>query len=141
MTPNQIMIGNYLRWEDESNDIVVVSGIMFDSKLLDWCIEYQEIKKNGQKGNALLSEFIPIELTEEILLKAGFEGKIKPEANISWWEKNYFKLTCDEGEITYNRYYLLNGEWENDIIILKYVHKLQNLWLDFTDEDLEISLI
>jgi len=69
----------------------------------------------------------PITLTEEILLKCGFicmhDG--------NYWDKNLCVHYGKEG------FYVLT---EQKRIYLKFLHKLQNFYIDVTDEELEINL-
>lgn len=64
--PEEIRIGNLLKWGDESEEIIKVTGIYIDEEIGDI------VKFEG--GGAQLDEFIAIPLTEEILIKAGFES-------------------------------------------------------------------
>jgi hypothetical protein len=70
----------------------------------------------------------PIPLTEEWLLKFGFETN-----DVRYWQISSFRLHI-------NRY----GEWifkvETFEKEIKYVHQLQNLYFALTGEELEIKL-
>ena len=75
-------------------------------------------------------EIYPIELTEEILLKCGFE-----QTSISYFKKDEFTIeNWDDNEFIFR--------W-NDFTIsvdLKHLHTLQNLYHALTNEELEINL-
>ena len=121
MVINELRIGNWIQWEDESNDMVQVKGI-------------GETKDGGvvttsKKERAYLFEFVGIPLTEEILLKAGFR--------ILTW--GYVKISSENfsvrlNPITFN--YEVSG---NNPVEVKYVHQLQNLIYALTGEELIIQ--
>jgi hypothetical protein len=99
----------------------------------------EEIKKNAQgnmcviyrNGSFMSTEPIPTKLTEELLLQFGFEkiGVNFQFNGISIWFSSYSK--CYQ-----LRYYLIGSDIER-IIILKYVHTLQN-FIELTGEELKI---
>lgn len=72
----------------------------------------------------------PIPLTEEILLKAGFEKRQDTMWTI--YNKSWISLYKMMG----GKYY----EVEDTYTSLKYVHSLQNLYFALTGEELEIDL-
>ena len=72
----------------------------------------------------------PIELTEEILLKCGFE---------------FSHITGDERVFSNKKINLLINAYDNNIIkfnvfIIKHLHQLQNLYFALTNKELEINL-
>ena len=84
-------------------------------------------KRNYKDRN---KKYQPIPLTEEILLKAGFEKRQDTMWTI--YNKSWISL-----------YKMMGGEYyevEDTYTSLKYVHSLQNLYFALTGEELEIEL-
>lgn len=109
MDANELRIGNYVY---DSTD-----HCRIDVKCSDFCYS----------GN-----FEPIKLTEEWLLKFGFE-KLAPES---------FRFNCLEIDIEIEIAYLVGDGNENIIYLLddiKYLHQLQNLYFALTNEELTIK--
>jgi hypothetical protein len=126
MKANELRIGNFLKYDDE---IIQVSNL---------CKNYVEFY---DKEDLLIGDtpkyFQPIELTEELLVKIGFEG-----------EMYEFCLHTDDFNITVNlienrvdiSYY---GNCEAELCIkynVKYLHELQNLCYCITGQELNIEL-
>jgi hypothetical protein len=91
----------------------------------------------------------PIPLTEEILLKCGFEKINVFDCRVFDWVKDKIILTgLDEYEYqTLNEPYSLafnfgdiSKKEEHGQIEIKYLHELQNLYFDLTKTELEINL-
>lgn len=86
------------------------------------------------------NRFNPVPLTEEILLKAGFEKKgwqqyLKmkiSEYNSLWYFDGIISILC-EGLRDYDDLVTIKLEYE-------YLHQLQNLYYALTGEELEIDL-
>lgn len=130
MKVNELRIGNLIQWKSTGN-IEIVRDIF-------------TVGKNRCKVNSVsISDIIEIPLTEEILIKAGFE-----KYKWMWKEDEYFNFNK-----TYNSTYtfsieIFNNEatWEyrwdrhNFDIHLKYVHQLQNLYFALTGKEIEINL-
>jgi len=77
----------------------------------------------------------PIPLTEEWLLKFGFEKQIADDINyhFDWWEKGEF----NEGFVwQHDKGFCFNFGYGHD---LDYVHTLQNLYFALTGEELTIT--
>ena len=123
MKQEELRIGNLIQWEDDSNDIVQVTGISFDHD--EYFVSYKETTRN-EKGDALLSEFIPIPLTEEWLIKFGF----KQDSDL----KNSL---CKNG-IWFNKVNMEATYLSQKLIKIKYVHQLQNLYFALTGEELKV---
>jgi hypothetical protein len=124
---NELRIGNLVKWEDESNDIVIVSSIINGDTDAEATICYDELVTN-ECGEVYLFEFKPILLTEEWFVKFGFEK-----------ENDVFKKARFEiyRPVSYVGYLFCEG----NLIIreLKYVHTLQNLYFALTGEELTIK--
>ncbi len=80
-----------------------------------------------------LDRITPINITEDILLHAGFK-------HFNWltdspiFECNYFKCTLDDNGIN------LFGDNLKNLKPIKYLHELQNLYFDLTREELEVDI-
>lgn len=102
------------------------------------------IKENGSltvkiKGgkNINLKEYYPIQLTEEILIKAGFEKD----------DSGMFSIFIDEEEDVFYGVmnfigfaYYVDRYDKNPLIYVKYLHQLQNLFYSLTGTELKISI-
>lgn len=80
------------------------------------------------------SEFKPIPLTEEWLLKFGFEFHINANCQNFYYEKDAFICIRGDEDFEWFRYY--NGDFYHE---LKYVHQLQNLYFALTGEELTLK--
>ena len=74
----------------------------------------------------------PIELTEDILLKCGFE-----KSNTIFFIEEYLKFDIIRHD-TENFYRLM--KYSNGFRWFKYLHQLQNLYFALTNKELEIKL-
>lgn len=106
MRVEELRIGNYYQW-------------YADGKYYYFQIKPEDFQKRE------LANFEPIPLTEEILLKCGFEKGIE-----------FF---------SYNNFYIDLNEWFvfNNMVAkapLKHLHQLQNLYFVLTNEELNIEL-
>ena len=106
MTANELRIGNLILDEDSNIMYRVDLNFFHDLSL----------------GGFLMDDLIPIPLTEEWLVKFGFENKTKTfvlnNISIKQQTKGYF-------------FYLS--------IMIQYVHQLQNLYFALTGEELKIN--
>lgn len=129
MRATDLRIGNYFKAEHYSFDFFKV----------------QEIRSNFvifNSGSLFYENIQPIELTEEILLKCGFE-----KFNDNCFMINYnmqgqlfiFSNKTQVGvvnNINVPFYYMFNGL----IHTLQYLHQLQNLYFALTNQELTINL-
>lgn len=93
---------------------------------------------DDEEFEAITSELLPIPLTEEILLKCGFENG-----------KYYKNLRIKANDYLHSIKFF-RGKWiystdESDaacysLVELKYLHQLQNLYFALTGEELNIEL-
>jgi len=125
MEANEIRVGNWLNDprpfnEDTKKFFKMTDNGYFKATARD--IQYAE-------------EFEPITLTEEILLKCGFEKTGITELyystdtiNISWFEEDptVIEINCENIQC-----YIINCE---------YLHQLQNLYFALKGQELEINL-
>lgn len=81
-------------------------------------------------GNPDDPDFMPIQITEEWLLKFGF--KFAPETYVWWINSNIgvFKLQTEEDKISF--------DWWSEIL---FVHQLQNLFHSLTGEELKFTSV
>jgi hypothetical protein len=106
-------------------------GNYFKHSLFEDYLEIQSISESGLcsakevNGGFEIEHTNPIPLTEEWLLKFGFETN-----DVRYWQISAFRLHI-------NRY----GEWifkvETFEQEIKYVHQLQNLYFDLVGEELK----
>lgn len=80
-----------------------------------------------------LSDVIAINITEDILLNAGFK-RFSWLKDYSVFECDHFKCTLDGNGIN------LFGDSLKNLKPVKHLHQLQNLYYDLTGEELAISL-
>lgn len=116
MKANELRIGNYV-----IQDVEFIRGISSMSL---------------HKFNLDLIKLIPIPLTEEWILKFGFEKKLTV-----WWYFNE-KLVIECGILS-NKIFVrfrLNDYESVEISEIKYVHQLQNLYFALTNEELKYEL-
>lgn len=69
----------------------------------------------------------PIQLTEDILLKFGFENSVA-------YKKNGLKIGLDGDDIIHGQYSVI---FEDTLVKVKYLHQLQNLYYALTGDELE----
>lgn len=117
MKANELRIGNYV----SVNDLIV-------------SVNRIEVGKFWATHNDLLFfqgiDTKPIPLTEEWLLKLGFEKKLIQYNNFYCRCKWTIEVNADEYSV-YNQY-------DRYLNTIKYVHQLQNLYFDLTGEELTI---
>lgn len=135
----ELRIGNYLQ---RGNEIVEVDAI-FRSHF--------NCRRESDKihlGNNIQNNFQPIQITEEILLKCGFECVNKKNIHYAINDPKGFK---DSHKISI--FPTLNEQWHiafSDILNgykdyipttkLKYLHQLQNFYFALANEELQIQL-
>lgn len=113
MNENELRLGNYL--------------LGYDNNYFTWDYGHYDLCSKGIDADEL---GMPIELTEEILLKCGFE---------------FSHITGDERVFSNKKINLLINTYDNNIIkfnvfIIKHLHQLQNLYFALTGTELEIEL-
>jgi hypothetical protein len=112
MKATELRIGNYIDYTTE-REIVTMQTTY----------EYIRLIHNGNKN------FKPIPLTEEWLLKLGFESD-----GIEWWNGILSIGICKEG-----LRYLPTEQINVRVgIVLQHVHQLQNLYFALTNEELTL---
>jgi hypothetical protein len=132
MKANELRIGNLLAWEDEPNRLLIVSEIGFNNRKNKW------VRFENGDGSIIEDEFSqlnPIPLTEEWLVKFGFEDRsrttdlyfIKGEFILGGSMNRLFPSIHDE--------FGLNAFG----IEIEHVHQLQNLYFALTGVELELK--
>lgn len=112
----------------------------------DYLVEVEFIHRNRfdcrecTTGNFVLNgKYKPILLTEQWLLKFGFE-RVTPTENgydndCAYELKNFGRIALKNGFLITDQYYFLDGLDFN----LKHVHELQNLYYALTKQELTIK--
>lgn len=124
----ELRLGNYVNYR---NQIVKTTGLHFNM------FECGNPDDENWMCTGKVEDVHPIELTEELLGKIGFEG-----------EMYEFCLLADDANITVN---LIEnrvdisffGNCEAELLIkynVKYLHQLQNVYYCLTNQELEIKL-
>ena len=127
---NELRIGNLVKWYDVSKVLELHSE---KNKFDNVCIECEESFEWTE-----YNKLEPIPLTEEWLLKVGFQER-KDTSNFSnfWIGEN--PLTRDwlfviKGFKEDNDFFFMNGFHK-----IKYVHQLQNLYFALTGAELTVA--
>lgn len=118
MKASELRIGNYI----ENTDSQMASYMVVNADV---------IKQNEHTMYASLE---PIPLTEEWLLKFGFEFHVNANCENFYYTKDAFIcIRCDE-DFEWFRYY--NGDFYSEI---EYVHQLQNLFFCLCGKELTLK--
>ena len=117
---NEIRIGDYLRWDDPSHDILKVESISYSTN--NWFV-----------NNGLLIDMKPIPLTEEWLLRFVLKGR----KDFVYDSINGFGIQIRNGKY-YAAILDISGVLYHSTIEIKYVHQLQNLYFALTGQELEL---
>lgn len=123
MKANELRIGNWITepLSDDKNPFQI------------WGIYHE--KGNDKINNLPITYFEPIPLTEEWLLKFGFELDYKSDYSISYGHIKNCKFSY-KFNITENKSWL---EYHGGAIECKYAHQLQNIYFALTGEELAIA--
>ena len=122
MKATELRIGNYIDYETERE--IVTMQITY---------EYIRLIHNGNKN------FKPIPLTEEWLLKFGFEKEVEYKKKINFSRFHLFQINAsnpyndNENEFKVNFY---QSKQTVELCRIKHVHQLQNLYFALTNEEL-----
>ena len=117
MKSNELRIGNWV--EQPNNGVTRVTAILNDLQI--------------KTETGYVDKYcMPIPLTEEWLLKFGFELDIEDGG----YQKGKYKVSVsDEGCL----FFIYIGYYPEEIAEFKYVHQLQNLYFALTGEELELK--
>lgn len=134
MKPNELRIGNYINIEIHKCDGLELHEI---SELRRFTIT--DVNEHSFQYDSIE----PVELTAEMALRLGFKrfesdgvvgfDTFEPEEKTIWYEIGKFTLV-QWGENT--EFYFSDN---NLRILVKYVHKLQNLYFEHTGVELQLS--
>lgn len=137
MKPEELRIGNYVTINNH-NCYSGLKGIPFKVVGIQKLERYSiQLSNNEYYDYNQFIEFIqPITLTEELLLKCGFE---KILGGIGW-----DKFIKDGVELSFAPLvgggYIPVYRFNNDYIKIRFIHQLQNLFYTLTQKELEINL-
>lgn len=139
MKANELRIGN---WVSRRGDLKQVQGVLPDAVLL-----YVSPRVYGGVNKAsrvVLKSINPIPLTEEWLVKFGFEQDSSGSCKEGWWRSFDIEKTRDKFGVTLieetgvMEFHYDAGTFEQTITV-KHVHQLQNLYFALTGEELTIK--
>ena len=117
MKIQELRIGNLIMWEDESHDIISVTGLNIE--------DIDESVGTSNNEIAMIDEFIPIPLTEEWLIKFGFETKGK-----GWYKiRDFYTVRFTDIGV---EIHFVHGTLKT----VQSVHSLQNLYFALTGTEL-----
>lgn len=118
----ELRIGNYIQLR---NKFVMAGGIPNIHKLLI----------PGEQYAVEVEEFVPIPLTEDLLLKCGFK-KINHISGYSFFsmERKKSGVNID----IYEAYSTIGGN--TSVPHIQFLHQLQNLYFALTGKELEVTL-
>lgn len=128
MKSNELRLGNLIKIGGNTLDTYQT----FKPSKVNLAILNEIERENEERPDAILSVFQPIPLTEEWLLKFGFEWSIFHQA----FHKDNFVFDLNEFDVgiysmtTFKRGHVLNQR-------IEYVHQLQNLYFALTGEELK----
>lgn len=138
MKCTDLKIGNYVKFYDPING----TNIYRVYYIADYGnISSVSLEGKGQLASGTIKDIEPIELTEEVLLKIGFEK-----------DGNNYSLVCGDIEVGYYidkfkqvLYINISREkrfYKNELrsYDVKYLHQLQNAYYLLTNEEMEVNL-
>jgi hypothetical protein len=129
LKPTDLRIGNYVTHCDYTDGIFKVESIAYQKDAVGGYVIDTIGGKNGTWSNPI-NCIEPIELTEEWLLRLGFE-KIETEFFIDDW---FLYISYHEGSC---HILMLRDDYYFNTI--QYVHQLQNLYFALTGQELEVK--
>ena len=126
-TPQDLRLGNY----------VSVSGLYHEVKGIYEDVIYIEIPEFGLE-DLNVGEFEPIQLTEDVLLKCGFEWSKEDEALMLELDRGVQFAIEAGGILIYKGCYV--PSWTDVSTDVDYLHQFQNLVKSLTGQELTINL-
>ncbi len=136
MNVKELRIGNYLNHSELGIVEIIAVGK-----------DYIHCVFNGETFYEGVRCFSPIPLTEEIILKAGFEGSDfdkKYNPNDEFNEQFYYKLKSGISYRDFECYpskgwVVKLGDY-NDELVIEHLHQLQNIIFDLTGKEIEFKI-
>ena len=127
-------IGNLVKWQDNEEDdecYLTITGMFLNSEIwVEW--EWQDGEKDDT--DCSINSILGIRLTEDILLKLGFEHS---KTTDKFYTKggSYGISTVD------NKFRFIQGNFVCQLVLkdLEYIHELQNLYYALTGNELSLS--
>ena len=144
MKANELRIGNYLHFPFINKQVKVI-GINAYEGIKGEILHKISLKNETDLYCERLDTLNPLPLTEEILLKCGFE-----KGSICY--HNAFSLNVKKTDFYLRPSFIDGFYWGfnmnpkkldcelNDVMPLQYLHQLQNLYFALTGTELEINL-
>lgn len=128
ISPQELRIGNWFSHTNENGTFnLQVEEIRSTGVITPW---------NGGSWFVSFDKLDPIHLTEEIILKCGFEKREMTEDGIIYGLLN---TTIIYGKTTDGDYAFFLNKYCNDVH-LKHLHQLQNLYFALVGKELEVKL-
>lgn len=136
---NSIRLGNYVHhnpsiWSYRNDDGVISN---YGDELLEDCFQWEESDWQALNESTLFIEAInPIKITEDLLTKKC--GWVMTDSNSAGKIFNYIKETGFIDEDLTIIYFAKENKFMRRNKEIKYLHKLQNLFYEIKDEELNI---
>ena len=127
MKAQDFRIGNLVT--DSIGNIIIISNV------LDWCVNMNFNEMSGDRVSEIdIEELLPIEITEKILLKCGFE-KINKDG--VYYALNQIRIDSDFEPFTFDNE---GFGWVTIGVKLNHLHQLQNLYYTLIGQELEVNI-
>ena len=129
MTANELRIGNYFEYRIQDK---------FDERKDWWELSKIDPEDLSILLNNIDYDYRPIELTEEWLIKFGFQKRTKVRDSVQY----YIGLNPITHDWLFDIMWLKGSDapfYRNGFHKIKYVHQLQNLYFALTGEELKYN--
>ena len=144
MKVEELRIGNLVFVNDQvcnpelEGVTMIVKEIYKDRLVCDYMLVVSDII-NRKTHNVSIGDIKPIPLTEEVLLKCGFE--IKPDSSLpTFVYSGRLDLQVEFMLGEYSFRIEVENRHTTFVRVIKYLHELQNLYFSITGEELEVEL-
>jgi hypothetical protein len=127
MNANELRIGNWYEFTGKD-----VPEHIIDGRIFQWA---QDCFYYDSEGGSLMENTIGITLTEEWLLKFGFEKEYH-SGSLYYYKVNHVYLRYRESD---NRFFFKYDSNGNSLINIKFIHELQTLYYALTGEELKLK--
>lgn len=143
MKAEELRIGNYIIYEATTHIVSAIgrSGIYSwwvkdGEPVIEYCLKYAGGVQVEDPYFDQINNYEPMLITEEWLLKLGFEKSTLDEDN-TWLNLRYRYLNFSSDEsVEFKKVYLTVNKMD---IICEHVHELQNLYFALTGEELTLK--